>query len=221
MSADITEERIVELRRRMDESTMDDRLCAREVCEDALDLLDSARSQLAALKAGAQSVELTEDDVRGAIIGTNRWCEATATLNAWIRARLVPTPPQPAPGAVVIRDPDDDDWDAFGFQQGTRAEVLRVWNRAIATCKDSLQVPQPLQPEERRVGPDEVDSFTVSAVYAAINRGCKVGIPGIGCCGDRDMMRKPILCPSCAVIKSRMPDALRASAQDHNGEESR
>lgn len=63
----------------------------------------------------------------------------------WIfshRSRLSPSP-QPATGAVVIRDPDDDDWDAFGFQQGTKAEVLRVWNRALATCKNSLQVPQP------------------------------------------------------------------------------
>lgn len=60
----------------------------------------------------------------------------------WFASRLSPSP-QPATGAVVIRDPDDDDWDAFGFQQGTRAEVLRVWNRALATCKDSLQVPQP------------------------------------------------------------------------------
>lgn len=58
------------------------------------------------------------------------------------RSRLSPSP-QPATGAVVIRDPDDDDWDAFGFQQGTKAEVLRVWNRALATCKNSLQVPQP------------------------------------------------------------------------------
>ncbi len=34
--------------------------------------------------------------------------------------------------APVIRDPDDDDWDAFGFQQGTKAEVLRIWNRAMS-----------------------------------------------------------------------------------------
>lgn len=71
------------------------------------------------------------------------------------------------------------------------------------------------QLEERRVGPDEVvvDMFTVGAVYNAINRGCKVGILGLGMCGDRDMMHKPLLCPSCAAIKSRMPYALRTSAQ--------
>lgn len=40
------------------------------------------------------------------------------------RLRSSPTP--------VIRDPDDDDWDAFGFQQGTKAEVLRIWNRALS-----------------------------------------------------------------------------------------
>lgn len=31
----------------------------------------------------------------------------------------------------VIRDPDDDDWNAFGFQ-GTKAEFLRIWNHALS-----------------------------------------------------------------------------------------
>lgn len=51
MSArDVTAGSVLELRERMDESTMDDRWCAKSVCEEAIDALEASRAEVAALR---------------------------------------------------------------------------------------------------------------------------------------------------------------------------
>ena len=183
--------------------------------------ITALESQLAALQAVPQGVEvpeLTEDDVRGAIIGTNRWREATAKLNALIRARLVPTPPQAAPGAVALPD-------------FTNGHVIRE------AVKLGMQigkgVPHPLQPEERRVGADEVvvgreewerlkrnhlrrmiDSCPEAETRAwqtfrASDRNLRLGAA---------TPRAEQITKRLGRFVAKCDDALRTSAQDHNGE---
>ena len=183
--------------------------------EDALrSEVSRLRAQIAALQAVPQGVELTEDDVRRALMSNAIDVDVegvTPRLNRIIVSRLAPTPPQAAPGAVVMRDPDDDDWDAFGFQQGTKAEVLRVWNRALATCKESLQVSHPIQPEERRVGPD--DAVVSMDEWEALNAFLEDWrAPESRSLHDWNTSLK---------AKAARINALRTSAQAHNGEESK
>lgn len=112
--------------------------------------------------------------------------------------RLVPTPPQAAP------DLTDAELDAiYPEAHGLGTHHHEIHRRrlrkviAAATCKDPLQVPHPLQPEERRVGPDEVVVPRSAAEFAIWAFDC-------------------IECPDTEHYEALRAfyDALRTSAQD-------
>ena len=276
MSADITEERIAEIRERLEkESLTHDTLEPKDyfakMCGRLLNALLSARSQLAALQSVPQGVEVPELD-HAALWDLFREDYYTVSRDAFdkvvrftvnqIAARLVPTPPQAAPGAVVEVHPEefrrDDRYIVLkrtdlerhatpaqlrelertcGMVRAGRAtegkrlksyvvvadnwpEYEETWAKIQARVTG---IPQPIQPEELRVGPDEVvvdRDYLADLEESVIDTVDQLRVGFVLCenCGEQestdtlDVMSMNLL-PMIPRIEER-----RTSAQDHNGE---
>lgn len=116
MTADITEERIAKLRRAIESAEQGGESVDSDVARELLDALLSARSQLAALQSVPQGVEVPELDP-GANPhqrnidnpGSFGWILNRAYRDGYDEARknarLVPTPPQAAPGPAILNPP--------------------------------------------------------------------------------------------------------------------
>lgn len=257
MSTDITEERIAEIRERLEkESLTHDTLEPKDyfakMCGRLLNALLSARSQLATLQPVPQGVEVPELDP-GANPhqrnienpGSFGWSLNRAYRDGYNEARknarLVPTPPQAAPGAVIeageFRREDRyvvlkrTDLERHATPAQLRelertCEMVRAGRMTEGKLLNSYVVvadnwpeyeetwakiqarvtgiPQPIQPEGRRVGPDEVVVPRSAAEYAILAFDW-------------------IECPDSEHYEASRAfhDALRTSAQDHNGEGAR
>ena len=136
MSAgDVTARSVLELRESMIETTMDDRWCARSVCEDAIEALEASRAEVAALR---RQVEERGDAAPAFDVNRLDWLEgawAEGNLRVYIAgaragwekcASLIRIPP----GEVVATPQDTvvvgrEEWeilrDGFGL-------LRTVWN---------------------------------------------------------------------------------------------
>ena len=236
MTADITEERIEATILAIRERLSFNRSIEEQTVLALYAQRNEARSQLAALQSVPQGVEVPELDP-GANPhqrnidnpGSFGWILNRAYRDGYDEARknarLVPTPPQAAPGAVdVVLDPPKSDRDCGDCTR------LAICNGELAclcgpTSKmfDRKAPDYPLQPEERRVGPDEVvvdRNYLADLEESVIDTVEQLRVGFVLCenCGEQestdtlDVMSMNLL-PMIPRIEER-----RTSAQDHNGE---
>lgn len=194
-----------------------------DACETERDRL---RAQIAALQSVPQGVELTEDDVRKALMSNAIDVDVegvTPRLNRIIVSRLAPTPPQAAPGAqITFSQPETSPYlicDHCGGEMAlTDGWVPTYSNPDNQGCNPSAEpycpkcdAPHPLQPEERRVGPD--DAVVSMDEWEALNAFLEDWrAPESRSLHDWNTSLK---------AKAARINALRTSAQAHNGEESK
>ena len=198
------------------------------------------RSQLAALQSVPQGVEVPEimDELLTALEHLledtqhrdhdcgDEWCPVDVARRVVAKARLVPTPPQAAPGPAILNPPKQDrdcgDCTRLAICNGELACLCGPTGKMF----DRKEPPHPLQPEERRVGPDEVvvdRNYLADLEESVIDTVEQLRVGFVLCenCGEQestdtlDVMSMNLL-PMIPRIEER-----RTSAQDHNGEGAR
>ena len=106
MSAgDVTARSVLELRESMIETTMDDRWCARSVCEDAIEALEASRAEVAAIRRQAEERESPD----WVTVRERWWTVAQILANAWRRHPLT----------CGERDKLVSEWDALRSGEAT------------------------------------------------------------------------------------------------------
>lgn len=193
MSADITEERIAEIQLLAKHLRASGQIVG-SVLSEILDAILSARSQLAALQSIPQGVEVPE-------------------RAAWLS----------------IEEMADAIYSAFGTHYMVCMDYARAIGAASILKADRIRArlaptpPHPLQPEDRRVGPDEVvvdRDYLADLEESVIDTVEQLRVGFVLCenCGEQestdtlDVMSMNLL-PMIPRIEER-----RTSAQDHNGE---
>jgi hypothetical protein len=217
---------------------------ALDACETERDRL---RAQLAALQSVPQGVEVPEltdaflDLACGIDLSGKADLHSAAFRDlsrlqyrrGWedLAARLVPTPPQDATGAqITFSQPETSPYlicDHCGGEMAlTDGWVPTYSNPDNQGCNPSAEpycpkcdAPHPLQPEERRVGPDEVvvsreEWEVIEQILKASAICANEGGTDRHCCMQTDDHHIPL-------TRIRAIRALRTSAQAHNGEESK
>ena len=198
--------------------------------EDALrSEVSRLRAQIAALQSVPQGVEVPEltadvvEELHQKSKGHRNPGYALAfEMYRWVKAhaRLVPTPPQDATGAqITFSQPETSPYlicDHCGGEMAlTDGWVPTYSNPDNQGCNPSAEpycpkcdAPHPLQPEERRMGPDEVavsmDEWEALNAFLEDWRA-----PESRSLHDWNTSLK---------AKAARINALRTSAQDHNGE---
>lgn len=234
MSTDITEERIAKLRRAIESAEQGGESVDSDVARELLDALLSARSQLAALQSVPQGVEVPELDP-GANPhqrnidnpGSFGWILNRAYRDGYDEARknarLVPTPPQAAPGPAILNPPKQDrdcgDCTRLAICNGELACLCGPTGKMF----DRKETDHPLQPEERRVGPDEVvvdRNYLADLEESVIDTVERLQNDRLMCesCGnDESLHDLDVMTMNLLPMIPRIEES-RTSAQDHNGE---